>query len=317
MSRKRTHAPHRDAYERWLRQEHPQWSEGSLRLYSRHGARALRAWHEGKTPQQWLASAVTNKTPSPGTLASYRASAGHVWRFLQGNERARKGRKLGPDPKIPARVAAWKRQELSPTPLTPEQLRTFFTVISKTPRVTDYQGRELLLTPNRRTVLFLLPMTGLRISEMCALKVEDVGKQEGQVGLFVERGKGQKTRWVPLSDEARQLLQQYLSWRRRNEGLVDESYLFQGQVSKTKISPQIFRWIVRALDAHMPPWYREMRVRPHTFRHTFVTLLAATGASPKVIADIVGHSSTKTTERYLQPHKATLASAVRAFKLRE
>jgi integrase len=147
-----------------------------------------------------------------------------------------------------------------------------------------------------RTILRLLPVTGLRISEACGLRVEDVSTRKGRTVLTVY-GKGAKERLVPLPPEAGAMLRAYMG---SND--LDE-WLFPGRGGP--LGPAAVRVVTRRIaeDIGVPG------LCPHRLRHTFGTDHLRAGADLVKVARLMGHESIKTTERYLHPTTEDLAGA--------
>lgn len=136
------------------------------------------------------------------------------------------------------------------------------------------------------TILTFLIYTGVRVGELVNLKVEDVNLE----GKYVKiRGKGDKERLVPLSNELTAILSMYME-KKKNE----TEYLFESNRRK-KFSPLTIQLMVRkyAKLANIPK-----KITPHKLRHTFATLALESGISPITIGELLGHSSLNTTMKY-------------------
>ena len=135
-------------------------------------------------------------------------------------------------------------------------------------------------------ILELLYATGLRVSELTALDMDDVDRAGQTVRVL---GKGRKERIVPFGDRAARALDAYLAWRAERRGT-----LFRNQRG-SRLSARAVHAIVRksAVAAGIA-----RRVSPHTLRHTFATHLLDAGADLRVIQELLGHSRLSTTQRY-------------------
>jgi integrase/recombinase XerD len=113
-------------------------------------------------------------------------------------------------------------------------------------------------------------------------------------------GKGQKIRFVPLSNPCRREIGRYVSIFRRQIAPVDSPYLFP-QADGRPISVNGVQQFLRRLAAKAG--LEGIRCSPHIFRHTFATQSIANGANVFVLKEIMGHSSLQTTMKYvhLQP----------------
>jgi integrase/recombinase XerC len=154
--------------------------------------------------------------------------------------------------------------------------------------------------PLHRAVILLLAHTGLRASELCALRLADVSLSERRVKITV-RGKGEKVREVPLNAEAREALREWLAARPS----VPEDALFIGR--RGPLTPSGVWRIVTACARRAGL----EGAHPHTLRHTFATrLLREAGADLVTVAELMGHESLNTTARYTRPSEADLEAAV-------
>jgi integrase/recombinase XerD len=129
---------------------------------------------------------------------------------------------------------------------------------------------------------------GLRVSEVANLTADDIDSQ--RMVIHVRRGKGRKDRIVPLSPVLLHLLREY--WRTSHP----ERYLFFGQDKSQPISAGSIAAVCRA--AARRAGIRK-RVTPHTLRHTFATHHLEAGTDLRTLQLMMGHTSLKTTSRYL------------------
>jgi integrase/recombinase XerD len=139
------------------------------------------------------------------------------------------------------------------------------------------------------TVALVLLDTGLRISE--ALGLELTSADFDNLNLTV-RGKGNKQRLVPISFEGRKVLYKFIQ-RRRTPG----PYIF-GTRNGTKVTVRNFLRDFKALGKRLG--LMGVRVSPHTLRHTFAVSYLRSGGNIYYLSKILGHTSVRTTERYLQ-----------------
>ena len=143
-----------------------------------------------------------------------------------------------------------------------------------------------------KAMLELLYATGLRISELINLKVNDVDFDECIVRVF---GKGKKERIVPVADVALKYLFIYLNeYRAIILGSSLSDYMFISN-SKKNISRQAFFKILKK-EANRSGI--EKIVSPHVLRHSFATHLLSHGANLRVIQELLGHEDISTTEIY-------------------
>lgn len=152
---------------------------------------------------------------------------------------------------------------------------------------TDYQQRNAL---RDAAVIELLFATGIRISELCSLKVCDVNLYERTVLIF---GKGSKERILQIgNDEVIKILKEYKD--SFSAEMQTCNYFFVNQSGRA-LSDQAVRRMIRkytslaAIDLH---------ITPHMFRHTFATSLLEADVDIRYIQEMLGHSSINITEIY-------------------
>ncbi len=168
-----------------------------------------------------------------------------------------------------------------PNFLTEEEVDKLLDINLKTPY--DYRNKAMLE---------ILYATGLRISELCNLKITDVDMNNEIIRVY---GKGKKERIIPVSDYALSFLDRYIKLY-RNEILKDKisDYLFISNV-QDKISRQGFFKIIKKECSRAGI---EKNVSPHVLRHSFATHLLKHGADLRVIQELLGHEDISTTQIY-------------------
>ena len=144
-----------------------------------------------------------------------------------------------------------------------------------------------------RALLELLYATGLRVSELCSLSLEDIDLQEVVLRTV---GKGRVERMVPFGRRARDAVRAYLAERHRLRGrrIGDPDALFLnyrgGRLS--------VRSVRRIMEASIQRSAVKHRISPHGLRHSFATHLLDAGADLRSIQELLGHASLSTTQRY-------------------
>ena len=153
-----------------------------------------------------------------------------------------------------------------------------------------------------RTMLEVLYATGLRVSELVTLTIEQLNMRQGLVRCV---GKGNKERLVPLGEVALDWLQQYLIEARPVllQDYVSED-LFPTRRGKA-MTRQAFWYLIKryALQAEI-----EKPLSPHTLRHAFATHLLNHGADLRVVQLLLGHSDLSTTQIYTHIARERLKS---------
>jgi len=153
-------------------------------------------------------------------------------------------------------------------------------------------------------ILELLYSSGLRVGELCSLRMRDVSVESSTVRVT---GKGRKVRVVPVGGKAVRALEVYLAVRPAVSGAgfrsgMDEPLFLnlRGSVGKETgrgISPRSVARILRErLDARGDASGRHLS--PHGMRHSFATHLLESGADLRAIQEMLGHASLSTTQRY-------------------
>jgi len=141
-----------------------------------------------------------------------------------------------------------------------------------------------------RTVLLLLPRTGLRISELCSLSIDQVKSRKGSTFLSF-RGKGDKHRVVPLGPEGQKVLNDWVRQRGTKDGP-----LFPGRGGP--ITAAAIRQACRAMQKK----HKSLaNLTPHVLRHTYATRAVVSGVDISQLQVLLGHEDIKTTQRYLHP----------------
>lgn len=151
-----------------------------------------------------------------------------------------------------------------------------------------------LTTPEglrNRAIIEMLYGSGLRVSELCALKLHQIYAEAGFVRVI---GKGSKERLVPASEDALTYTLQYWHEARPTPKPGEEDVVFLSRRGSGLSRVQVFN-IVKQLA--MLAGIRKS-VSPHTFRHSFATHLVEGGADLRAVQEMLGHASITTTEIY-------------------
>jgi site-specific recombinase XerD len=153
-----------------------------------------------------------------------------------------------------------------------------------------------------RTILLLLPKTGLRISELCGLKRSSVINREYRLILSF-RGKGDKHRIVPLGAEGAEILAKWMV-------TLDPSseVLFPGRRAGRSVSAWSVQEACRQIRDENPVILPGLT--PHILRHTYATRAVVAGVDLASLKALLGHDDIKTTQRYLNPSVDDLTAAV-------
>lgn len=155
-----------------------------------------------------------------------------------------------------------------------------------------------------RTILETLYSCGLRVSELCNLKLSDLYLEEGFIKV---EGKGSKQRLIPISPRAIRELHLYFIDRNQISIKKDyEDYVFISKRGKNISRITVFH-IIKTLAEAIG---LKKTISPHTFRHSFATHLLEGGANLRAIQCMLGHESIGTTEIYTHIDKNRLRSEI-------
>jgi integrase/recombinase XerD len=180
----------------------------------------------------------------------------------------------------------WSRDDL---PLPRSVRRQIPVVLSQ-----DEVGRLIDAAPNLRyrTILMTLYSTGMRRSELCHLRPEDIDKE--RMVIRIREGKGRKDREVPLSPKLREQLRTYYRSLRRRNG-----WLFPSLQAVRTDKPITDKVVWHACREAARRSGITKSIHPHTLRHSFATHLYDSGADLPVIQDLLGHADPRDTMIYV------------------
>ena len=153
-------------------------------------------------------------------------------------------------------------------------------------------------------ILETLYSCGLRVSELCNLKISDLYLDENFIKV---EGKGGKQRLVPISPRAVTELKNYFLVR--GEGLIKpdfEDFVFISRFGKNISRIMVFH-IIKVLAEQVGV---KKKISPHTFRHSFATHLLEGGANLRAIQCMLGHESIGTTEIYTHIDRSRLREEI-------
>ncbi|NBV92773.1 MAG: integrase [Flavobacteriia bacterium] len=138
-----------------------------------------------------------------------------------------------------------------------------------------------------RAMLSLIYACGLRRSELLNLTLKDVLSDRNL--LFIRQSKGKKDRVVPISDKIIDMLREYY------KAYKPKTWLFEGQFSNTKYSEMS---LAKVLKQSVAKAKIHKNVSLHWLRHSYATHLLESGTDLRYIQELLGHSSSRTTEIY-------------------
>ncbi len=159
-----------------------------------------------------------------------------------------------------------------------------------------------------RAMLETLYGCGLRVSELVSLQISDLFFDENFIKVT---GKGDKQRFVPISDVNKKYINIYRQEIRVHQKIEKgfEDILFLNRRGKQLTRAMIFT-IIKQLAVKIN---LEKSISPHTFRHSFATHLLENGADLRAIQQMLGHESITTTEVYMHVDRSHLAEVISKF----
>lgn len=167
-------------------------------------------------------------------------------------------------------------------------------VLLTTPEISKNNGYR------DRTMLELLYATGIRVSELINIEVEDVNLLMGFVKVF---GKGNKERIIPLGETVIELLKTYIENVRPQLLKKQVTHtLFLNMQGKPLTRQGIWK-IIKQTGAKAGI---QKRLTPHTLRHSFATHLLENGADLRAVQEMLGHSDISTTQLYTHVSKTQI-----------
>jgi len=246
-----------------------------LKAYSPHTQRAYLccarhfANHYLRSPEEmgeqeirgFLLHLVRDRKASPATLGMYVNALKFLYTITLKRPEAVKG------------ISHPKRPKTLPVILSPEEVLRVLAAISSV---------------KYKAIIATAYAAGLRISEVCGLRLADIDSQ--RMRIHVRSGKGKKDRSVMLGESLLALLRQYYQ-KVRPQG----EYLFPGQKPQRPLSTTAVRQVLRKVIRETG---LAKRVTMHTLRHCFATHLLEAGTDTRILQVLLGHSSIRTTLRY-------------------
>jgi site-specific recombinase XerD len=246
-----------------------------LKAYSPHTQSAyLRcarhfASHYMRSPEEmgeqeirgFLLHLVRDRKASPATLGMYV----NALKFLYNITLKR--------PEAVKEIPHPKRPKTLPVILSPQEVLRIFAAIRSV---------------KHKAIMATAYAAGLRISEVCGLRIADIDSQRRRI--HIRSGKGKKDRYVILGESLLALFRQYYQ-KVRPKG----EYLFPGQKPQRHITPTAVRQVLRKVIRETA---LSKKVTMHTLRHCFATHLLEAGTDIRILQVLLGHSSIRTTLRY-------------------
>ncbi|UCH12584.1 MAG: site-specific tyrosine recombinase XerD [Candidatus Omnitrophota bacterium] len=175
--------------------------------------------------------------------------------------------------------------------------------ILKAPNLKNWMGIR------DRAVLELLYATGMRVSELATLTMDNVNID---VGFLKCIGKGEKERIVPVGKQAKEMLCRYMD-KVRPKLLKKQAkasrFVFLSRLGKSISRQSIWKMIKKYANAA----HTKKKITPHTLRHSFATHMLERGADLRVVQELLGHADISTTQIYTHIDKERLKAIHRKY----
>lgn len=149
----------------------------------------------------------------------------------------------------------------------------------------DFEGRR------DKIIIEILYGTGIRLSEMLDLKIDDINNTQNMIRV---RGKGNKDRMIPVHNELVSSIKEYSKMRAQKLRGSDNNYLILKNDGQKAYPVFIYRVVKKYLELITT----EEKKSPHVLRHTFATHLLNKGADLNAIKDLLGHENLAATQVY-------------------
>ncbi|KMY55628.1 integrase [Bacillus sp. FJAT-27231] len=169
-------------------------------------------------------------------------------------------------------------------------------------RLLFYAEDQTKVSQRNKLILYLLLYTGVRVSELTHIKIEDIDRLTASLTV---RGKGGKIREISLRQDLLNLINDYMKGERSHSKFTESDYLLVSQRS-----PRLHRDAVRNWLAILS---KELGIKlhPHLFRHTFCTRLLNKGIDLTTVSKLAGHATVNMTAKfYIQTTREEKKNAV-------
>lgn len=186
-----------------------------------------------------------------------------------------------------------KKEKRLPKFIYPEEIKTILNSVHT----------DNILGKRNKLILELLYGTGIRVSELCNIKLQDIDFSQE---LILIHGKGQKDRYVPIHQTLVKALQTYIITTRhdftKKRKDITQKFLFFNNKG-TRLTERGVRLIINKI---MIESGESLKISPHTLRHTFATHILNNGADLRSVQELLGHSHLSSTQIYTNVTKEKL-----------
>lgn len=173
------------------------------------------------------------------------------------------------------------------------------------------EAKNPIIAARDKAILHTLFSTGLRVSELVSLNIDQVNLERGE---FAVTGKGDKERIVFLSDTAKDVISEYLKLRNDEYSPL---FIHFGGLKEDEEEGEFMRLTSRSVQRIVKKYAKlagiVKEVTPHVLRHSFATDLLINGADIRSVQEMLGHSSITTTQIYTHITNKQLREVHKAF----
>ena len=192
----------------------------------------------------------------------------------------------------PAKLVASPRlPQMLPPVMTAEETNQLIDSVQKIAATSE--GRDALRVARDHLIFELLYGSGLRVSELVGLNLDQLDLADG---VLLVRGKGKKERTVPFGSKALAALEEYC--RQRAERLGQNGMNPEALLVSARGSRLTTRTVHRIVKRYSSRLRGDPTLHPHSLRHAFATHLLSEGADLRAIQELLGHSSLSSTQKY-------------------
>lgn len=248
--------------------------------------------------QQTIEEFLASREVSPKTILNYHVGLSALWTWAVKNDVLKEN--------IIKRIEAVKPAAADIDPFSEQEIRALLSTITKSKVYLTHgsYAQHLLPQPDRnRAIILTLVDTGIRASELGDLLIRDLDIKSVDKALFIRKGKGSKSRRVPISPTTAQAIWRYLT--SRPDARLDDP-LFCTTENKRVDRLNLRRMLIRAGERA-----GVKNVFPHRFRHTFAINYLRNGGNIYTLQAILGHTKLDTCRIYLKIAQADIDVAHR------
>ena len=202
------------------------------------------------------------------------------------------------DKDISQNIKSPKLEKKIPEVLTKEEVNGFLNYF-KLENYDNLTDRKKALYFRNNTLINLMYCSGLRVSECCELKLKDIHLNNSYLICY---GKGDKERFLPISNQVVNLLREYIIKYRVKLTNLPNDYIFLNYKGEGLTRKSVWEIIKEVQDGLKI----EKNITPHTLRHSFASHLLNSGMDLRFVQVLLGHEDIKTTQIYTHLDKEKL-----------